>query len=171
MCNPVLQGIIGTNTNFIITDLSQETLRYDYEEEGNNIHHSIDFDSDDLLEEQNILNLKDDYMETQLALLEVNGQDIGNGYESDWTTNTSSTSSDEECLNNVVSISRKSNFTPQILSSPFPASLMQPIPNEREDPESRVLISLRDLAKLGIQSGNWVRNNFITYVIFIINIY
>ncbi|PKC72839.1 AAA-domain-containing protein [Rhizophagus irregularis] len=94
-------------------------------------------------------------METQLALLEVNGQDTGNGSESDWTTSASSISSDEDCLNNVASISRKSTFTPQILSSPFPVTLIQPIPKEREDPESRVLISLKDLAKLGIQSGSW----------------
>ncbi|CAI2176539.1 4040_t:CDS:10 [Funneliformis geosporum] len=149
MCNPVLQGTIGTHTNFIITDLSQEALGYDYEEEEIDINHNIEFDFEDLLEEKNILNLKDDFMDTQLALLEVNGQDIGNGYES----NTSTTSSDDECLSTVVSISRKSNFAPQLLSSPFPESLIQPIPKEREDPESRVLISIRDLAKLGIQSG------------------
>ncbi|CAG8480913.1 8023_t:CDS:2, partial [Funneliformis caledonium] len=147
MCNPVLQGIIGTHTDFIITDLSQEALGYDFEEKETDVNHGIEFDFEDLLEEQNILNLKDDYMDTQLALLEVNGQDVGNGYES----NTSTTSSDDECLSTVVSISRKSNFTPQLLSSPFPDFLIQPIPKEREDPESRVLISIRDLAKLGIQ--------------------
>ncbi|GBC14159.1 AAA-domain-containing protein [Rhizophagus irregularis DAOM 181602=DAOM 197198] len=157
MCNPVLQGIISTNTNFIITNLSQETLIYDNEEGEKNInnHDIADFYFEDYLDEPNILNSKDYYMETQLALLEVNGQDTGNGSESDWTTSASSISSDEDCLNNVASISRKSTFTPQILSSPFPVTLIQPIPKEREDPESRVLISLKDLAKLGIQSGSW----------------
>lgn len=168
MCNPVLQGIISSNTNFIITNLLQETLIYDNEEGEINInnHDIADFYFEDYLDEPNILNSKDYYMETQLALLEVNGQDTGNGSESDWTTSASSISSDEDCLNNVVSISRKSTFTPQILSSPFPVSLIQPIPKEREDPESRVLISLKDLAKLGIQSGSWVRSNFIIFATF-----
>ncbi|CAG8841157.1 7670_t:CDS:2, partial [Gigaspora margarita] len=152
MCGPVLQGIVMEHTNFIITDISKDYYLNDYEDEEFNVD-TTEFAIGNELLDQDILDLKDNYMTTQLALLEADGQDDLDGDESD---NISSvTSSDDENWNNVVPLPTKSKFTPVILSIPFPSKLLQPAPKEKEDPESRILISLKELARLGFQSGSW----------------
>ncbi|CAG8804069.1 25091_t:CDS:2, partial [Racocetra persica] len=110
---------------------------------------ALDYESYEIL----LRDLKDDYMTTQLALLEADGQDELDGDESDYISSVAS--SDDDSWNNVVPLPTKSKFTPVILSSPFPSKLLQPAPNEKEDPESRILISLKELARLGFQSGSW----------------
>nr|CAG8450293.1 2321_t:CDS:10 [Entrophospora candida] len=69
--------------------------------------------------------LQDNFIETQLSLLKVNGSDQLNA------------------------------FTPIALSSPISSTLLQPQPSEKEDSNSRVLIGLKELVKLGFQSGRW----------------
>ncbi|CAG8807760.1 16718_t:CDS:2, partial [Gigaspora rosea] len=152
MCGPVLQGIVREHTNFIITDISKDYYLNDYEDEEFDAD-TTEFAIGNELLDQDILDLKDNYMTTQLALLEADGQDDLDGDESD---NISSvTSSDDENWNNVVPLPTKSKFSPVILSTPFPSKLLQPAPKEKEDPESRILISLKELARLGFQSGSW----------------
>ncbi|CAG8446247.1 7060_t:CDS:10 [Dentiscutata erythropus] len=152
MCGPVLQGIVMDHTNFIITDISKDYYLNDYEDDEFD-EVTTEYAIENELLDQDILDLKDDYMTTQLALLEADGQDELDGDESDYIS--SVTSSDDESWNNVVPLPTKSKFTPVILSTPFPSKLLQPAPKEKEDPESRILISLKELAKLGFQSGSW----------------
>ncbi|CAJ0754639.1 12394_t:CDS:2, partial [Entrophospora sp. SA101] len=109
--------------------------------------------------------------ETQLSLLKVNGSDQLNGNESDWTSSSAASSSleeeegedklgkkKEEGCNDIVNdkfVSKKLAFTPIALSSPISSTLLQPQPSEKEDSNSRVLIGLKELVKLGFQSGRW----------------
>ncbi|CAG8505257.1 3910_t:CDS:10 [Diversispora eburnea] len=137
MCNPVLQGIITDQTDFIITDISEDAL-YDiyYDDQYNLESNNLD-DQNELLD-QNILDLKDDDgLNFLLANLDVGEQD--------------QLIEEEEFERNL-----SHSFFPIALTYPFPTNILQPTPNEKEDSESRVLVSLKELAKLGLQSGSWV---------------
>ncbi|CAG8664974.1 1245_t:CDS:2, partial [Cetraspora pellucida] len=153
ICGPVLQGIVKDHTNFIITDISKDYYLNDHDDDDEFDADTTEFAVENELLDQDILDLKDDYMTTQLALLEADDQEELDGDESDYISSVAS--SDDESWNNVVPLPTKSKFTPVILSYPFPSKLLQPTPNEKEDPESRILISLKELARLGFQSGSW----------------
>lgn len=48
-------------------------------------------------------------------------------------------------------------FRPQPLTAPIPGGLLHPKPKDFDDPEARVYVNVRDLAKLGCFSGDWAR--------------
>ncbi|RHZ72519.1 hypothetical protein Glove_242g90 [Diversispora epigaea] len=173
MCNPVLQGIITDQTDFIITDISEDAL-YDiyYDDQYNLESNNLD-DQNELLD-QNILDLKDDDgLNFLLANLDVGEQDqlIEEEFERNASVTYSSSDDDDDGdnddensnnengdnnNNNELPAPLKHSFFPIALTYPFPTNILQPIPNEKEDSESRVLVSLKELAKLGLQSGSWV---------------
>ncbi|CAG8526342.1 555_t:CDS:10 [Acaulospora morrowiae] len=153
MCNPVLQGVIADHTNCIITDMSEEFSRDSYEHEQESGHSTLELDNKNELLDQNILDPKDNFL---LAFLDVSKQDQLNEEESNKASSNISSSSDEESSNSEVPAPSKHKFSPLILESPFPTNLLQPTPNEKDDSESRVLVNLKELVKLGLLSGSWV---------------
>lgn len=47
-------------------------------------------------------------------------------------------------------------FTPRILQKPWPASRLSPEPAVMDDDENRLFIGVKDLARCGVFSGDWI---------------
>ncbi|KAI7851770.1 P-loop containing nucleoside triphosphate hydrolase protein [Circinella umbellata] len=56
----------------------------------------------------------------------------------------------------VPDVAEPQEFKVQVLQQPWPESRLFPAPDSQQDDESRVYIGVKDLAKCGVFSGNWV---------------
>ena len=53
-------------------------------------------------------------------------------------------------------VAEPQEFKVHVLQQPWPESRLFPAPDSQQDDESRVYIGVKDLAKCGVFSGNWV---------------
>ncbi|CAG8479542.1 3558_t:CDS:10, partial [Acaulospora colombiana] len=149
----VLGALDPRSYELTLRDMSEKSPDGISQDEQELDRDTLELDNKNEFLDQNILDPKDNFL---LAFLDVSKQDQLNEEESNKTSSNISSSSDEEGTNNEIPVPFKHKFFPLILELPYPTSMLQPTPNEKDDPESRVLVNLKELVKLGLQSGSWV---------------
>ncbi|KAL7274925.1 peroxisomal assembly protein [Rhizina undulata] len=158
LCEPVDQGLLKPDTKIVVLKdkLHSRKRRRGGEVDGiildgEGVH---DDESDDIgdengEEDEDALEFSTFLTAPQtsaaLGFSSISPTPLRNGYHSPNPAKTNSSASSGK------------EFKPQPLTLPIPSSILHPKPKDHEDEEARVFVRVKDLAKLGCFSGDWVR--------------
>ncbi|OUM57434.1 hypothetical protein PIROE2DRAFT_70074 [Piromyces sp. E2] len=142
MCLPVLQGSVNEKTKILLSNYKVNTIHFDSGKSQDNFNTESQKVSDDFnIIPENLLGLS-----TELNTLSSDNSlyfPISNSLDDEKDIITRINESSNLCLN------------AKMLTEKIPESLLEPKPEEGDDSDARIYVSVEALIKLQIFSGNW----------------
>jgi len=141
MCLPVLQGCVNEKTKILLSNYQVNAKR-------------LEKSQNDIKTENKIIN--DDFNIIPENLLGLSTELTTSGNENSLYFEISKSLDDEKDLITKINESSNLNLNAKMLTEKIPESLLEPKPEEGDDSDARIYVSVEALIKLQIFSGNWV---------------